>query len=355
LIIIISSLSFLVLRGFGLGQWNKTLESDQKKETSQSAEASSAADPEANPKTETAPLDGILITKSEIEALNNKAVLAAAIDNHFDARPQYNLNKADLVYEMLAEGGITRLLAFYLRQQPEQIGPIRSARNYMLDWVSEFNALFAHVGGSNDALSKIATYGIRDLNQFSVGNAAYWRGNDKIAPHNMYASTPKLWSFAESRNLNKTQSFDSWKFKEDTSEKERSASQQISFNFGFSGGTQYGVRWIYDPINNIYQRENGGIEHKDAATGQPIVAKNIIFQFTNQYPAGDAENHLVIETQGEGKALIFHDGKIIEGTWKKEDRGSRTKFYTLEGIEAEFNRGTSWVEVVVNGTTVEYT
>ena len=353
IVLIVAAGIFLILRGLGFGQWNSLID-DTPNESTSPAQTTQSAIIMEDPKTEISPLTGILVTKNAYNAITANSVIGVAVDNHLDARPQYNLNKADLVYEFLAEGGITRILAVYLSENVSQIGPVRSAREYILNWILEYNALFSHIGGSAEALAHIRTYGVRDMDQFTLGSAAYWRGTDKVAPHNVYASTQKLWEYAAGQNKNSFAPFRVWKFKEDISEAERGTVSSVSFAFGFGGSSLYSVGWTYDAVTNRYLRSNGGYEHKDAASGEVLSAHNVIVQFTNQYPSGDAQNHVIIENIGSGSALFFLDGTVVEGTWQKDARESRTIYLTKDGTEMQFNRGRSWIEVLPIATPVTY-
>ncbi|PIU68448.1 hypothetical protein COS81_03955 [candidate division WWE3 bacterium CG06_land_8_20_14_3_00_42_16] len=349
---------YFLLKGLGFGKWSETASSTNIfQESSSSAEASSSV--EVAKKDKVNPLDGVLVTQAEYNKITSRSVLAVVFDNHFDARPQAGLNKADLVYEVLAEGGITRFLAFYSKEDAEEVGSVRSARIYFLDWVSEFNALFAHVGGASlagptNALGKIVEYGIRDLDQFSLGSPTYWRGTDKIAPHNVYSTIQKLWDEATREGFNQFDKFDIWQFEDELPKEERALKQEVSFSFGAGGDSLYDVKWVYQPQENVYNRYNGGIEQKDKNSGKTINTKNVAIEFVNQYSSGDSSGHLIIETVGEGRALIFKDGQVEEGTWKKESRLGRTKFYDSLGGEIQFNRGRTWIEALPNGTAISY-
>lgn len=132
-------------------------------------------------------LMGIKVDPAEL----NKKIMTVVIENHPDARPQSGLDKASIVYETLAEGGITRFLAVFQENEVAEIGPVRSARIYFLDWVLEYDALFAHIGGNIAALDQIGPLKIQDINQFYNANY-FWRDNSRVAPHNVYTTTDKL-------------------------------------------------------------------------------------------------------------------------------------------------------------------
>lgn len=303
-----------------------------------------------------APLDGVMVTKSEYEAMMKQLPLAVIIENHTSARPQSGINKADLVYEALAEGGISRLMPIYLRQEASEIGPIRSTRSYFQDWVAEYDAIYMHIGGASssnpvaDALGQIWRYGIKSLNR----GGTFWRKSEREAPHNAYSSTERLWGIAANLGWNGPAVVDKWQFKEDEDLESRPEESEIKFNWNGWGETPYSVRWVYEQNDNVYLREVGGVKDKDANSHEQIFAKNVVLQFSLQTLANDGTARILYQTTGEDRALVFMDGKVIEGKWKKPERTSRTKFYDSEGNELAFNRGTTWIEVLPIGSEVEY-
>ena len=297
------------------------------------------------------------------------------IENHTEARPQSGLFSADVIYEAVAEGGITRFMAIYLCNLSDiQVGPVRSARTYYLDWLSEYNALYAHVGGANtpgpaDALSQIMKYGIKDMNQFSIGFPTFWRdyqrlGRSVATEHTMYSTTQKLWEVAAKRdwtNNDKTKwedKFIPWKFKDAGKNVVATLPSAVAVNVDFwQGYTDYSVAWEYDATCSCYKRKNAGAVQVDLNNKQPLSAKNVVVQFEKESHANDGyENnaHLLYKTTGEGKALIFQDGKVIEGKWIKQLRLSRTKYVDSKGVEINFNRGVIWIQTVPEGAKVDY-
>src|SRR3989338_101365 len=168
------------------------------------------------PKNQTCPLNGLAYTTTEKNLWEKRRPLTVMIENHQEARPQSGITSADIVYEAVAEGGITRFLAIYHCQNFAQVGPVRSARTYFLDWISEYvdSPLYVHVGGANtpgpaNALGQIEDYGwgaYNDMNQFSIGFPTFWRDYNRLGrpvatEHTMYSTTDKLWKAAKERGL----------------------------------------------------------------------------------------------------------------------------------------------------------
>ena len=314
------------------------------------------------------PVNGAMYTKNRQEAWQERRPLGVMIENHLDARPVIGLTRADVIYETVAEGGITRFLTIYLCQDAGDIAPIRSARTYFLDWVSEYDAAYAHVGGANtpgpaNALGQIRDYGIKDLDQFGVGFPTYWRGTDKLAPHNVHSTTKKLWDVAEGRGWGAQdekgnrwdKNFVAWKFKDDASIEARSDQKEIVVPF-WTQNDSYTVTWQYDKMSNVYKRVQDGQVQVDPLTKEELIAKTVIVQFEIEKRANDGypDGHLLYGTIGSGKALIFMDGKIIEGKWVKKDRTAKTKFVDNKSNEVSLNRGLIWIQTIPSENKVQY-
>jgi hypothetical protein len=342
------------------------------------------------PKTAECPLNGGMFTEAEKEIWSKWRPLGIMVENHEEARPQSGLSRADVVYEAVAEGGITRFLAVYLcgaAAEEVQVGPIRSSRTYYVDWISEYGdyPLYVHVGGAHcnaetgsgclngakaDSLGQIRRYGwnyYNDINQFSVGFPTFWRDYDRLGhtvatEHTMYSTTDKLYEIAAKRGLGYTddegnawdEEFVPWIFKEDAEEK--GEARDIKF-VPWDGYDAYGVRWEYDAENNRYKRFNNGQAHMDLNWDEQITAKVIAVAMMTESRANDGYDnnlHLLYGTKGTGKAYVFQDGEVTEGTWSKKTRTDRTLFYDKSGGQIEFNRGQIWIEILPLGQKVEY-
>lgn len=348
------------------------------------------------PKTEICPING---EKFSIEAKNiwsTRRPLLVMIENHLDSRPQSGLMNADIVYEAIAEGGITRFMGvFYCNatqasNQKYDVGPVRSARSYFLDLASEYAdyPLYVHVGGANcsaatpggpcttnikaQAIEQIAKYGWNnkgtwsDLSQFSLSYKACRRepdrtGETKDTEHTMYCSTTELWNIAASRGLtNLTEinnsswdkKFKSWSF----SAEDKSAGNTVSvINFDFWGDKAYAVSWKYDAISNRYLRSDGGEKSIDFNIQQPISTKNLIIQFAKESRSIDEHAHNLYALIGSGNGLYFSNGQKTEITWSKADRQARTIFKDkLTGKEINFVPGQIWIEILPIGNKISY-
>jgi hypothetical protein len=336
-------------------------------------------------KNQVCPLNGQMYTQTEKTAWEKRRPLAVMIENHPEARPQSGLSKADIVFEALAEGGVTRFMGvFYCDVQAEDtiLAPIRSARTYFVDWASGFNLpMYVHVGGANtpgpaDALGQLTDYGwtgANDLNQFSVGYPTFVRdynrvpGKDLATEHTMVTSTEKLWAVADKRgwtNLSpvktvgkKTTGGEDWKavytpwtFQDG---KATGSVNTISFQF-WDGFDQYGVKWDYDAATNSYKRTMAGEPHLDLNNQKQITAKNVIILLTDEKGPIDDKKHMLYRTTGTGDALIFQNGEAIKGKWSKKDRTSQLMFKDDKGKDLQFVRGLTWISTVSLKTKVTY-
>jgi len=338
------------------------------------------------PKTEECPINGGLFTEVERNIWQDRRPIAAIIENHIDSRPPSGISKADVVYEAVSEGGITRFLTiFYCGAAASdiEIAPVRSARVYYIDWAAEYGdkPIFMHVGGANDyagfgetapaarALELLADLGWRVAkgNDFDTtydsGFPVFWRNYDRLdhpvaTEHTMMASLDAAYKEAERRGFTAKaegvswdEGFVKWRFADD--KPAVPIASDISFKF-WSNKADYDVTWKYDDQSNQYLRFNGGNEYMDLTAKAQVSAKNVAIQFVRERGPVDRNKHLIYTTIGSGRALIFQNGGVIEATWEKDSRLKRTKFLDENGDEIAFVRGPIWIEAVPAGNKVEY-
>jgi hypothetical protein len=297
-------------------------------------------------------LDGIIVNSS---AEANIWPAAMLVENLYSVRPQAGISEAILVYESYAEAGTTRFLLFYNGGGPkiEKIGPIRSARHYFLGWVYETAALFGHAGGSPQALGNIRDYDTNDFNGIGSEAKYFWRDTSLYAPHNLFTSSEKIvFSLRDKELLDKQATFDMWQFKDGATLEDRPESaNDIVVKFS---SYSYEVKWQYDRTNNNYLRFNADQPHLDSNNQQQVRANNIIIQIVPPVTYLGAYGRLDMQTEGEGRAIIFRDGQTIEGKWKKPGRVLRTQYYDSEDNLIEFNRGKTWVEVIPEDKEISF-
>ncbi len=269
--------------------------------------------------------------------------LAVMIENHPDARPQTGLTKACIVYETVAEGGITRYMAIFLHNDVDNIGPVRSARSYYADLAKQYDAIYAHCGGPTTIYNVIRKLGLADLDQFANDNA-YWRIKTRYAPHNLYTSTNKLYKAAADHKYKASSSLPKLNFKDDSSMDMRPAGASIDINFSHP---EFAVHYEYDRQINQYNRFIAGKPDIDAGNNQQVSPKNIIMQYVSiSKIAGDIKGRMQANLMGSGKAIIFQDGIVSQGTWQRSSVSSLTHYFDANGNEVKLNRGQTWIELV---------
>jgi hypothetical protein len=291
------------------------------------------------PKTVASKLTGLQVDPS----INERAVIGVMIENSTEARPQSGLDQAGVVFEAEAEGGITRFLALFQDEQPDYLGPVRSARPYYVQWCQGFDCAYVHVGGSPEALQSIKDWGIKDLNQFA-GGSYFDRISSRAAPHNVYTSLSKLTDFANSRGYTSSNysGFDRLD-KEGKFVAGQTVANAINIEYP---GTKYDVHYDYDAASNSYKRSEAGEAHNvvDASgTTTQITPKVVIVLATAQSSNG---KYSVYQVEGSGEVNIFENGTVIHGTWSKPTAGEQITFSDDSGAPLKLNPGQTWISVV---------
>jgi hypothetical protein len=282
--------------------------------------------------------------------VNQRPVVGIMIENSQTARPQSGLSQAGVVFEAIAEGGITRFLALYQDQQPGNVGPIRSARPYYVQWNEGFKAAYAHVGGSPDALANIKDWGVQDLNQF-YNSSVFKRVNSRPSPHNVYASVVDLANLASQKG-----------YKSDYKGFERKAASPAaqpnatSVDIGISSAL-YNVHYDYNTTANTYNRSEGGVPHTDSETGGQL-APNVVIAMVVPMNAGaktaQGGSYSNYNPLGSGTAYIFQDGTVTTGTWNKASNTTQITFTDASGGAIKLNPGQTWISAVTATSKVTY-
>lgn len=290
------------------------------------------------------------LTGREVSLADTKRpVTAVMIENSPWARPQSGLKQADVVFEAIAEGGITRFMALYQESQPSLLGPVRSLRPYYAEWGYAFDDSMAHVGGSNAAKRMIRSgkYGV-DLEQMFNGSY-YWRSKDRYAPHNVYTSFKKLNALNKKKG-HTSSTFEGFKRKDDQAARTPTAK---TINIPISSSL-YNVKYVYDATDDSYWRYMDGKKHLDREKGQIKPKVVIVIQVSEYTIAGGTHGRQDIQTTGSGKAYVFQDGVVTAGTWKKASAKSQMHFLDSKGHDIALNRGQTWITALPVGRTVKW-
>ncbi len=285
-------------------------------------------------------VDGVLVSVGE-EALSLRAVM---IDNQIDARPWSGVSQAQLVIEAPVEGGITRLMAFYdATTTVPMIGPVRSARPYFVEWAEGWNAMYVHVGGSNEALVKIRALGSKfhDLNEMAYGRF-FWKDRSRRAPHSTYTKSDSL-TEASIRTTATTSAPLVWQF-QDVSTSTLATMKRISLPYGGS----YSIVWVFDQETGRYTRMLGSRAQRDAE-GKTVEAMNVVVIKTDAQVL-DEVGRLRLRTVGSGDAMIYRNGQKYTARWRRS-AGEPIRFEGIDGTDMALNRGTTWIQVTTDDLT----
>lgn len=336
IIIIISVLALLAAIVSAFIFFNQKLSSPAQLEVV--AETQETPKPKPEPIKYYSPLTGKLVTDL---AATTQPVTGVMIENSPDARPQSGLKDSGVVFEAIAEGGITRFLVLYQQEKPQVVGPVRSLRLYDVDWLAAFDSSIAHVGGSLYALNEIRNGNYRDIDQF-FNSGYYWRASDRYAPHNVYTSFQKLDALNAAKGYTASNFTGFSRIDGATS----AIPDATNINITISSFL-YNNSYVYDAITNTYARSQAGEAHIDRESGQitPSVVIALKVDETTILQDGWRES---IATIGSGAAVIFQNGVAINATWTKTAQTSQIKFTDAVGADIPLVRGQTWITAVPN-------
>ncbi len=278
---------------------------------------------------------------------NQRTVTGIQIENSPDARPQSGLKDAGVVYEAVAEGGITRFQGLFQDNIPEYVGPVRSVRPYYLDFLGPYDGAIAHVGGSGQALAEIKEQGIKDLDQqISSNSSAYWRESSRYAPHNMYTNVVKLKEIEKQKGWTSTYEG----FVRGSEDKASATPNAKTVNIRMSSAN-YNVVYNYDSTSNTYLRNEGGKPHMDAKSNTQLSPKVLVVPVVTRTQDGI---YSVYAINDGGKVFVFQNGTVIEGTWSKAGRKGQFKFTGTDGQTLKLAPGQTWVTLAAAASDVTF-
>ena len=294
--------------------------------------------------TYTNPLTG-KITETEVDTARP---LVVSIDNVNEAVPQSWLSKADLVYEFPVEGEQTRLQAIYYTEFPEHFGPIRSTRPYFVDLTREYKGVFLAHGWSPAARDYLFSGVVPYINAMNSG-LDFYRVDDKPAPHNSYIIWETVKEEIDAQGWwDEKKKIKAFKFLKDGTESAGDRVDKVEFSYDAAD-----CEFTYDAESNKYVRTVDGAEYIDKETGKSIKVSNVLVQLVKSREV-DSKGRLEIDMCAGGDALLFTNGRVVKGTWSREDLDSRTIFVDAEGNQFRLSRGKSWVEVADQNCDIDY-
>lgn len=287
------------------------------------------------------PLTGISVS----EELAKRPVLAAQIENSLDARPQSGLESAGVIFEAIAEGGITRFTAYWQETSPSVLGPIRSLRPYYIDWLLGFDAAVVHVGGSTQAKALVPQLGVKSLDV----SGAYYRADDRFAPHNAYASYGQLVDVMKRLNYYNEPKFTPLARKAPAPLETPTAST-VDVTISSS---LFGIFYRYDKSCNCYLRNMSGAPHKDRESGATL-SPEVVVVLKMAHSVIDGVGHMGLATIGSGEGWIFQDGDVSKVTWTKSSRTAQITFKDANGAAVALNPGQTWFTAIPLDKSVTY-
>lgn len=272
--------------------------------------------------------------------------IAVMLDNNEDSWPQAGLNDAYLVYEIIVEGGETRLMALFKGVDLDLVGSVRSSRHYFIDYVMENDAIYAHFGQSPQAESDLELYSINNINGLYEDGTTYWRVSDKYAPHNAVTSIANLLESAEDKGysiLSDEESILNYTTKEVINE-EGITTNSVTIPYS----TLQTVEYIYDSTNMVYERYARGEEQVDWTTEETVTIKNIIITLCENYTLTGEEStgRQGLYNIGTFDGYYITNGTAIKITCTKSSRASQTIYKDLDGNEIEVNDGNTFIQIV---------
>lgn len=275
----------------------------------------------------------------------NDRPIAVMIDNHSDAWPQAGLQKAYMVYEIIVEGGETRLMALFKGVDLEKIGPVRSARHYFVDYAMENDAIYVHFGESPQADKDIKKYSIDEIDGIAEDGTTFWRVKDKTSPHNAVTSTVKLLESAKNKKYKTTSSEES--VLNYVTEEVNLEDGQGAVSVTIPHSQLQTVKYEYDEENQVYERYARGKEQTDWDTNEVLTTKNIIITFCDNYTLSDTENkgRQGLTNIGTFDGYYITNGKAIKIKCIKSAREKQTIYQDLEGNEIKVNDGNTFVNI----------
>ena len=297
---------------------------------------------------------------------SNERPIAVMIDNNIGSEKHAGLQDSYINYEIIVEGGLTRIMALYKDKDVSLIGPVRSSRHYFLDYALESDAIYSHYGWSTYAENDIKTLGVNNINGL-YDDAPFWRDNTIAAPHNVFTSTDKLYEFATTKNYETTT--EDWKLlnyttdvinlndpirtdvvvNEQTGEEEKvevTKEGLLTANSVTIPYSYYETRsYTYDTEREVYLRYMNNIPHTDKTTNEQLHYKNIIIMQVNNFQLDNAGRQ-DLDTTGTGQGYYITNGYALPIVWTKSRRSAKTIYTYTDGSEVEINDGNTFIQIM---------
>ncbi len=272
--------------------------------------------------------------------------IAVMMASDKEARPLSGISQADMVFEMpVAPNGITRFMAVFQCEKPEEIGSVRSAREDFIPLASGVGAILAHWGGEHTALQELDGHIIDNIDAMKYEGTVFYRKKGINPPHNGFTDWDNLLKISKSLNYDLTDKFAGYPHEQDKVPKNLS---DIVSTVPIDYTAPYNVQWNYDQNTNTYQRTRNGESEIDKNSGKEVSVSVVVVMKTNSRFLRD--QYIAVDTKGSGDITIYQNGVSVSGKWTKDagSLNSKLYFYDGNGQEIKFTPGKIWVEIVAN-------
>lgn len=290
------------------------------------------------------PLTGLPVEASTLD----QRPIAVMLDNHVSARFQSGLSDADVVYEVLAEGSITRYMAVFQSRLPDVIGPVRSARPYYIQLALSYNPLYVHVGGSDQAFIDIKRLQMADIDGMKAGSDVYYRTDHKSIPHNMYTSYKGITTEQNRRNYSEKVTYEGLSIKSDYQAIEGDKADYLKVTYKSPTDKDklgYYIEFKYDTETKAYKRYVNGQAQKDETTGIHLEADNILV-LKADHKILDSAGRREVDVVGQGLGYYLNQGVSMKIIWVKSEGTSATTYFDEDKNEIFLNPGITWVQII---------
>lgn len=294
----------------------------------------------------------VVLKKIKIVDENSKTrPYAVMINNNHAAWPQCGVQDAYIVYEIIAEGGITRMMAVYKDQDTAKIGSIRSARHYFIDYAEENDAIFVHWGGSPQAYSRISSSRINDIDGIALEGSVFFRDKslNRAYEHTGFTSMKNLKEYAKSKGFDRDTNKDLLlKYSSDELNLTENQNSKTAQNINLKYSNYHTTSYEYDEENKVYKRSMSNTKNVDLVTGEQYTAKNIIIYKVRNYTLSDGENKGRQELQniGNGTGYYVSNGYCVPITWEKTSHSAQTIYKYENGEKLVVNDGNTFIQIM---------
>lgn len=341
--VLILSIALLSTSQNWIGGKNIRIESENNESTNDNEKNNSEEEDELEEEMKMNLINGVKCENAE------RRPFAVMLAGDLEAWPLSGISEADLVIEMpVVTGGITRYMAIYVCNNPVEIGSIRSSRHDFIPLAMGFDTIYAHWGGSHYALDKLNNKIMDNVNALYLDGSVFYRKPGLPKPHDGFTTIERLQEYSERMGYRLENNFDGYKFHEEENPSDKNGLLTVGYY------SIYKVDYKYNAETNLYLRSKGDKEDIDKSDSGQITAKNVVIMFAASRQIEGQYNDLDIE--GEGKAIVYQNGREIKGAWQKDKNNLKSKlyFYDESGEEIQFVPGKIWIQVVEPGQEVDW-